>query len=1082
MTPAATPAVSPAKPTPSPPKSFLTKGTPSKAPPGMSWKPKDANSDETLMPGGLASSGTEDAPLIIDALHEFSDPQKSQNSAAPDIGVTDAAPTKISAEPFPNTQELPLLLAEAMASVNPVAPAPAQEIVEGENIGGTKAVKSVRQQTLEKSFLVAAQSTYSRLDAEIGIPNVQEILETYIPVRSYLPPTAAGNLARCLIYALELVLEKNDVLAWTQLLALPKCLLNPIGISTDAKQPVSFAHLVNKRCSLFLAGQFHIIWNEVIDQFQPNLVKKWKSDWIKLTKTKVEAGNLSSAFKALESNSCIKNDDETFEKLKLLHPAVAEFIGDKSYFTKNPKSNFSIDFNVDAIFKMFPKGTSAGPDGLEVQHLLDLLRLNPPGNPNDPRDVIKKFMNLLINGGAPIDLAPYLASAKLIPLSKPNDKSGVRPIAIGLVWRRATGKILMKHVSEAASKYLSPEQFGVGVAGGAEKVIHALRFARLLNIKNPDFAILQLDFSNAFNRISRKFFLEAVKKDFPELLPFVSYCYCFKPKLFVNGKRVIIDSENGSQQGDPLGPFLFALVMNILVKEISKKYGAKILNLWYLDDGTIAGRPETLHEIYNFFEVEGPKLGLFVNVVKSKIYWPSGSMQGQELFPAELSREQEGLLVLGSPIGSDDFISRAFSSKLIKIDETIQKLPKLDDAQVAFTLVQNCLGLSSVNYFTRTTPVADTKQLCIGFDELMVAAVTKILGAPITTIQKNQLHLPIKSGGLGIKSALKHSISAYTSSFNACTSFLSDLFRGSIDEYQMLFNEIFENNKNVLYAQIGNEEDHLHKSKSQKVISETIDNKNFESILSKSTKDTKARLRSCCGPQASYVFKAPLSKNRGFRLNNPDFCIWLLTRLGSKNINNPQETCRCGSIMADGGTGYHCQICKSGDFGPVARHNDVRDVLHHYAQKAIYYARKEVPITTDTKKTPGDLYFKVGPAGKPIAYDITVVHPLSTRVIDGACNRDGYAMIEAERRKIMKYKDLCEKHSTSFVPIAFEAFGRFADSTNNLISWLATGVSNRTGASRSSIITEIGRKISFSLIRSYSGAIQSRCRSSLVES
>jgi len=34
-------------------------------------------------------------------------------------------------------------------------------------------------------------------------------------------------------------------------------------------------------------------------------------------------------------------------------------------------------------------------------------------------------------------------------------------------------------------------------------------------------------------------------------------------------------------------------------------------------------------------------------------------------------------------------------------------------------------------------------------------------------------------------------------------------------------------------------------------------------------------------------------------------------------------------------------------------------------------------------------------AGKPVAYDITVVHPQSVRVLDGAAVKDGYAMDEA---------------------------------------------------------------------------------------
>lgn len=283
---------------------------------------------------------------------------------------------------------------------------------------------------------------------------------------------------------------------------------------------------------------------------------------------------------------------------------------------------------------------------------------------------------------------------------------------------------------------------------------------------------------------------------------------------------------------------------------------------------------------------------------------------------------------------------------------------------------------------------------------------------------------------------------------------------------------------------IGNEKEHLHKSRSQKVISEVIDNKHLSNLLStRSTKEFRARLRSCSGPQGALVLKAPLAKNRGFKLTNTEFCIWLLTRLGSTNIYEASEPCRnCSKLMSDHGTGYHAAICKSGDYGPVARHNAVRDVLHGYAQKAVYYPRKEVPINTNTKKTPGDLYFEVGPSTTKTAYDITVVHPLSVRVLDGAALQDGYSVVEAERRKKIKYLDECQKHNVKFIPLGIEAFGRFSDNTNDFIQWVATGISNRNGSSRGSIIAEIRRKILFTLIRHYAGAVQCRSRAYMVSS
>ena len=94
-------------------------------------------------------------------------------------------------------------------------------------------------------------------------------------------------------------------------------------------------------------------------------------------------------------------------------------------------------------------------------------------------------------------------------------EGGIRPIAVGLTFRRLTSKVGLKPLSRQLGDLLRPNQLGYASKGGSEAAAHAARHYLVNNPQNKVF--LKLDISNAFNNMYRDVFLDKVKVKAPSL-------------------------------------------------------------------------------------------------------------------------------------------------------------------------------------------------------------------------------------------------------------------------------------------------------------------------------------------------------------------------------------------------------------------------------------------------------------------------------------------------------------------------------------------------------------------------------------
>ena len=150
--------------------------------------------------------------------------------------------------------------------------------------------------------------------------------------------------------------------------------------------------------------------------------------------------------------------------------------------------------------------------------------------------------------------APFFCAARLVPFAKKT--GGLRTLAVGEVLRRLIAKILLGVHSTILVSALSPPQMGVGVKGASEAI--ARRLQRMLQAKSK-LCVLQIDVSSAFNTVDRNAVLQRVQALIPALSSWAGFCYSQPSHLFA--AKTTLFSEQGTQQGDPLGPALFSLAI-----------------------------------------------------------------------------------------------------------------------------------------------------------------------------------------------------------------------------------------------------------------------------------------------------------------------------------------------------------------------------------------------------------------------------------------------------------------------------------------------------------------------------------------
>jgi hypothetical protein len=119
------------------------------------------------------------------------------------------------------------------------------------------------------------------------------------------------------------------------------------------------------------------------------------------------------------------------------------------------------------LLKRFPKDTACANSGDRAQQHSELISCGL-----SYIESFTTYLNLLLAGKAPVKMAPYIASAHLIPLLKADNS--IRPIAVGEIIRRLLSTFCAQSVIHIARDHLGNVQQGIGKLNAIETILLGL--------------------------------------------------------------------------------------------------------------------------------------------------------------------------------------------------------------------------------------------------------------------------------------------------------------------------------------------------------------------------------------------------------------------------------------------------------------------------------------------------------------------------------------------------------------------------------------------------------------------------------
>ena len=409
-----------------------------------------------------------------------------------------------------------------------------------------------------------------------------------------------------------------------------------------------------------------------------------------------------------------------------------------------PNISFDIEELTEAVSKL-NYGSAPGSSGWSFRSLGAILSIKEETESTSHLQTVLDFFNCAVAGNLPPEVFEIWATSRSVLI--PKNDNAFRPLGIGECLLRLISKMLNDKVKTELGEKLAPLQLCVGIKGGAE--IGARMAQKTYGVDK--LTQMLIDIENAFNSMPRNLVLRGLKKYCPELIPFFTALYRTRSPLCLSTGETVGYSSTGVRQGDPMAMIYFAVGIHDILVEIqtefeeeASKRGRPTSELGgivaYADDINLSAPDWLLPRMFNSLIKKIDEARMKVQLTKCKVLCPTGDQplllpdstlavpaQLREEIPHEIKIVMDGMIVLGAPVGTPEYVQTTtisiINSYLTDLDG-IQHLHKSS----AYALLKMCIN-QRPNFLRRCSSRNETMDSIFnGFDQKIDTALAKIVG------------------------------------------------------------------------------------------------------------------------------------------------------------------------------------------------------------------------------------------------------------------------------------------------------------------------------------------------------------------